>query len=77
MCCPTNSLAKEFFNLIDSFNLTQHVTGPTHNHGHTLDLVLSYGLSVCDIEIVDTVFSDHKSIVFDISLPSIIENVLN
>ncbi len=69
VCCPSNSLAKEFLNLIDSFNLVQSVTGSAHEHGHTLDLVLSHGFTVCDIEISDTGFSDHKSVVFEISLP--------
>ncbi len=27
------------------------MTGSTHEHGHTLDLVLSHGFTVCDIEI--------------------------
>lgn len=34
VCCPSNSLANEFLNLIDSFNLVQSVTGSTHEHGH-------------------------------------------
>ncbi len=68
ICCPSNGLAREFLNLIDSFNLVQSVTGPTHKLGHTLDLVLSYGLTVCDFEIMETGFSDHKSVVFNITL---------
>lgn len=58
VCCPSNALAKDFLNLINSFNLVQSVTGPTHEHGHTLDLVLSYGLSVCECETIDNGFSD-------------------
>ncbi len=46
----------------------QTVTGPTHKLGHILDLVLSYGLAVCNFEITETGFSDHKSVVFNISL---------
>jgi len=26
-----------------TFDLTQHVHGPTHNRGHTLDLLISKG----------------------------------
>ncbi len=59
ICCPSNGLARKFLNLIDLFNLVQSVTGPTHKLGHTLDLVLSYGLTVCDFEIMETGFSDH------------------
>lgn len=60
MCCPANILAKEFLSLIDSFDLIQLVNVPTHVHGHTLDLVLSHGLSVCDVAIDDHIISDHK-----------------
>ncbi len=68
MCCPVHSLAKEFLSLIDSFDLAQFVNVPTHVHGHTLDLVLSHGLTVCDLEIEDHVISDHKPIVFTVPI---------
>lgn len=35
--------AKEFLSLIDCFSFTQFVTDPTHNKGHTLDLVIANG----------------------------------
>ena len=47
--CPENPLARDFLNIIDSFNLVQSVLGPTHERGHTLDLVLSHGLPVFNI----------------------------
>ncbi len=59
VCCSSNPLAKDFLDLIVSFNFVQHVQGPTHEKGHTLDLILSLGLSVGDIEIQNSVFSDH------------------
>ena len=34
-------MALRFLDLIDAFGLVQHVTGPTHAHGHTLDLVIT------------------------------------
>lgn len=40
VCCKLNSLAKDFISLVNSFDFTQVVNGPTHKHGHTLDLVL-------------------------------------
>ena len=46
-------MAKDFLNLINSFYLSQSVSGPTHENGHILDLVLSYGLHVCDTCISD------------------------
>ena len=38
---PTDTDAVKFLDLLDSLALFQHVTVPTHIHGHTLDLVLS------------------------------------
>lgn len=35
------STACKFLSLLDSFDLTQNVRGPTHLDGHTLDLVIS------------------------------------
>lgn len=40
VCCTDTPMVKDFLHLIDSFNLTQSVSGPTHEHGHILDLVL-------------------------------------
>lgn len=40
VCCKLNSLAKDFISLVNSFDFTQVVNGPTHKHDHTLDLVL-------------------------------------
>lgn len=68
VCCPDKPLVKDFLNIIDSFNLVQCVSGPTHEHGHTLDLVLSHGLSVSNVEICDSGFSDHMSVLFDVVL---------
>ncbi|KAG8008077.1 Adenosine deaminase domain-containing protein 2 [Nibea albiflora] len=51
VCCPDRPLVKDFLSLVDSFNLVQCVSGPTHEHGHTLDLILSHGLSVSNLEI--------------------------
>jgi hypothetical protein len=73
VCCPADPLVKDFLNLIDSFNLVQSVNGPTHEHGHTLDLVLSYGISVSYVDVCDAVFSDHKPVIFGVSCPCQIE----
>lgn len=51
--------------LIDSFNLTLSVTESTHKQGHTLDLVISAGLSVSNIEIDEICRSDHKPVLFN------------
>ena len=38
---PNDPLTRDFLSLLDSFHITQHVDFPTHNKGHTLDLVCS------------------------------------
>ena len=65
VCCPENPLARDFLNIIDSFNLVQSVLGPTHEHDHTLDLVISYGLPVLNLEVCDAFFSDHMPVLFE------------
>ncbi len=41
-----------FTDLINSFGVKQNVTGPTHRLNHTLDLIISHGLDLTDIDIV-------------------------
>ncbi len=38
--------------LINSFGVKQNVTGPTHHFNHTLDLIISHGIELTDIDIV-------------------------
>jgi len=40
-----NNMAKEIKTVLKTFDLTQHVHGPTHNRGYTLDLLISKGLT--------------------------------
>lgn len=49
----SNAHATEFLGTTDSFNFVQHVTCPTHNCGHTLDLVLTLGLTIASLELED------------------------
>uniref|UniRef100_A0AAQ6IB00 Reverse transcriptase domain-containing protein n=1 Tax=Anabas testudineus TaxID=64144 RepID=A0AAQ6IB00_ANATE len=63
----TNTLANYFISLTESFNLVQHVKGPTHNQGHTLDLIFTLGLTLNSIELKDSI-SDHKCVLFDTCL---------
>ena len=37
----TDPDAQNFISLLEAFDFTQQVSGPTHNKGHTLDLVIS------------------------------------
>ncbi len=71
VCCPSKQLSTEFLNIIDSFNLLQWVSRPTHLLGHTLDLILTFGLSITDVEVIESLISNHFPIVFMMCLPEI------
>lgn len=64
VCCQSNALAKYFLHMIDSFNLIEHVSGSTHVHRHTLDLILTYGLPVGDVKIHNLAISDHMPVTY-------------
>ncbi|KAL7406155.1 hypothetical protein ABVT39_014107 [Epinephelus coioides] len=42
----SDPVSREFLNLSNCLDFKQHITQPTHSRGHTLDLVINYGLSV-------------------------------
>ena len=56
--------ASSMLELCDSLNLQQHVSGPTHIHGHTLDLILtrSSERTLADTPVTDYLVSDHYAI---------------
>ncbi len=51
--------------------ISQWISDSTHIQGHTLDLVLSYGLDVTDFVLSDFLISDHKPILFSLTLPDL------
>ena len=68
VCCPGRPMVSEFCHVLDSFSLLQHIDKATHVLGHSLDLILSYGIFIDKLNIEDASFSDHMPIVFDITL---------
>jgi hypothetical protein len=46
-----------------------HATGLTHYQGHSVDLLLSYGLNIDHLETIDVFVSDHLIIVFKMLSP--------
>ncbi len=70
VCCPGKPMVAEFMHVLDYFGFTQHIENATHVLGHTLDLIMSYGFSIDNIIIEDACFSDHKPIVFNVTLSS-------
>lgn len=65
LCCLSKPLAKEFLCLSESLNLSWLVFSPTHNLGHTVDLVLSHGFPIINLRVIDAAISDHLPIVFE------------
>ncbi len=47
-----DALGFAFTNLRNSFGVKLNVTGPTHRFNHTLDLIISHGIYLTDIDIV-------------------------
>ena len=68
-----SKMAKEILTVLNTFDLTQHVHRPTHNRGHTLDLIISKGLNISSIVIKDVALSDHFCIFFDILISPTVE----
>ena len=62
--------AMQFTDLLSMFELTQHISVPTHNHGHTLDLVISKGLDISITSTLDVGISDHLCILFNVAWPT-------
>uniref|UniRef100_A0AAQ5X7A8 Reverse transcriptase domain-containing protein n=1 Tax=Amphiprion ocellaris TaxID=80972 RepID=A0AAQ5X7A8_AMPOC len=56
---------KDLCNTLDNFGLVQHVTEGTHDKGHTLDLLISKGLSISNVTVSDVGLSDHSCVFFE------------
>ena len=77
---PSNVDALRFQDLLESFGLEQHVHGPTHTHGHTLDLIITRTDNhiLKESPKADFCISDHMSVICCLSLlkpPSIKKSV--
>lgn len=62
-------MTKDFLFLLDCFNLKQMISGPTHNRGHTLDLVIANNAIVSHLSPADIGLYDHLAIFFILELP--------
>ncbi len=56
-----DALGSAFIDILNSIGVRQHVSGPTHSQNHTLDLILSHGIDVNGVEILQQSddISDH------------------
>lgn len=60
-------LSTDFLNILNVMDFTQNIMHLTHNRGHTLDLVITYGLSTSVSSVVDLAVSDHYCVFFEIT----------
>ncbi len=51
-----DALGLAFTDLINYFGVKQNITGPTHHFNHSLDLIISHGIDLTDIDIVIDAF---------------------
>ncbi len=47
-----DALESTFIDIVNSIGVRQHVSGPTHYRNHTLDLILSHGIYVNGVDIL-------------------------
>lgn len=67
-----DSLNKAFTALLEDVGFTQNVpkNTPTHKFGHTLDLILTYGIDICDLNIIsqNPIITDHSLLTFQFQI---------
>ena len=71
----SNTVTMDFLQVLHSFDFSQHVVGPTHKHGHTLDVVISRGLNINMDRIIDKPeLSDHCLVCFNMAVSGLEQN---
>ena len=67
---PNKGNAKRFVDLLEAFDLTQHVFGKTHHNDHTLDVVITRSNDplIREVRVRDPVISDQYAVHCDLLL---------
>ena len=61
---------RQLAGILESFDLNHHVNFPTHNHGHSLDvMIFSNRCGVLSVSPSDAI-SDHFSVIADFKIPT-------
>ena len=63
---PNDRRASLFMNILDMFDLIQHVNSPTHKEGNTLDLVITRQNSIITDCFVGDLISDHNCVLLKV-----------
>lgn len=69
------SYTDEFLWLLPNYELVQHVRGPTHEAGHTLDLVITRNVEISRLDVRDERISDHYTVYFNMRPKGTKENM--
>jgi hypothetical protein len=60
---PDDHYSTAFSTLLDTFDLKQHISTPTHNSGHILDLIITHSsTTISEIGTIDLFLSDHSTV---------------
>ncbi len=65
---PKDNKAQKFIEILDTFELVQHINERTHKEGNTLDLIISNKDSSVMSHQIDFMLSDHCNILFDLGM---------
>ena len=65
---PHDKHSKKLSNILDTFNLIQHIKQPTHKRGNTLDLVITRKQSLVKRFVIGEQLSDHNNIIMQLDL---------
>ena len=64
---PDDHYVASFLTLLDTFDLKQHISTPTHSSGHILDLLITRNSSTLPShEIVEPFLSDHSAVILNL-----------
>ena len=66
---PEDFYVSKFINILNTFNLTQHISTPTHTSGNTIDfLITSFIINIHNLSTIKFDYSDYTDI-HDFSFP--------
>ena len=63
---PNDHRTKRFADILDTFDLVQHISGPTHKSGNTLDYLITRKDSLLINHSISDLNSDHNCILFNV-----------
>ncbi len=65
-----DALGSAFLDIVNSIGVRQRVSGPTHCRNHTLDLILSHGIDVNGVEVLQQSddISDHYLVLYKLHI---------